>query len=136
MAKELVKKVQDLERCLLRNGFKKTNEVYDLEAFGNELIVYVSSQIKMRVIKDRGYFYVEALPADLRSDDWILITRVIDYIKNTAPLSFNLSKVHDEWGCLIDEICLNISVLSAFFDKNNYEENIKKLELHEEDPEE
>ena len=129
--KEILQKIRELSKCLTENNFKKIEEIYDIESFGNEMVVYSSSVLKLRIVKDRGYFYIEALPINSKNDDdWILITRVLEYLKCNSGKKYKEIKMKNEWDRIIGEICANLDLIIDFFNEKNYSDNINKLEKH------
>jgi len=69
MSADLKEVPAKLLHVLLRGGFRKLNSLEVPTHFGNELEIFGSPSMQLRLIKDRGQWSIELGPADL-SGEW------------------------------------------------------------------
>lgn len=113
----------------MANGFIEFEREYSEEFFGNEYVTYRSSSIKIRIVKDRGFFSIEALPVLIDRNDWVSLARVTGFLKWSFPELFKeTARKSDQWDDLIDDICSNLPLIDKFLDFKSFYANEKILD--------
>jgi hypothetical protein len=66
-----------LENWLASNGFILSDKLESFDTFGNELIVYESSDCYIRFIDDRGDLYID-LASSVLPKEWFLLDSLLE----------------------------------------------------------
>jgi hypothetical protein len=120
---------------LQRYGFKKVEEIYKPEEFGNALIKMESSDFQLRFLRDKGQSFVDISP--LGTDRWYQLQYVLEFVdSNIRPDDFGsppkidkLSESLDKNYYKVRNLFLDTAALSNFenFAENKMKEFINRI---------
>jgi hypothetical protein len=78
--------------------------------FNNRVLQYGSSEIGVRVISDRGVWYVEISDVANRPDEWYDVAILRDFLvgpgKDVLPLANQIDFVKKHWAMIVDSFSL------------------------------
>jgi DNA-binding protein HU-beta len=86
MSADLKEIPEKLLQVLERGGFRKLNSLEIPTHFGNELEIFGSPSMQLRLIKDRGQWSIELGPADL-SGEWYDLQDVLSVAGSSEEIS-------------------------------------------------
>ena len=90
----------DLRSWLVERGFVVLSDSYDFEAFGNQEVI-LTRPIAVRLVRDRGQWWVDVLGADGR---WSGIQRWRDALPENGPQFLSAADQADILRALLDEM--------------------------------
>jgi hypothetical protein len=71
---------------LLKLGFNVARRLSSDMAFGNELVEYQSTSMRLRIVRDRGQYIFEVAP--LREDDWRSLGFVLQFLDGSRDEAY------------------------------------------------
>jgi len=113
MTENFIEKIGRLRSVLAENGFSEIDYNYSDLHFGNEYVVYDNGGLKIRILKDRGYYVVDIQIS--RDREWHSAERVLKVLSMECQGEFVDAKTdcEDQWTSVCENISLNIHLLST-----------------------
>ena len=104
-------------------GFHKTDELYDPRNFGNELLVFESTGLRIRFVRDRGEVFVDVGP--VFEEKWYFLDDVLELLEGRAKLPVTAPADLDD---LSKRFEADFSQIESLFIGSNYADTKNKLE--------
>lgn len=115
MSELILEKMKHAFAFLVENhGFQVMEESYSPSTFGDAVIVLQSKQFELRIIRDRGQFFIDIRSSQI-IDDWHDLRRVLEFLNGSRSVFFAF-----ELNQLKDILKTNYDKLQKFFRKENY----------------
>jgi hypothetical protein len=123
VSKRVLEEIKEHLSFLTESGFEIVEEQYSPSMFGNALVIFISTDFSLRVIRDKGQFF-----ADVSSPHgevgWHDLHRVLEFLN--LPES-NVNGSVYELDQLANTIKANYTELRDLFSRDNY--STIKIEL-------
>jgi hypothetical protein len=133
MDEKFLNKAGSLIISLLTSGYLPADRVIVSTGSDRICYTYTNGGTRMRIVRDRGCYQVEALPAALARDEWISLARVTRFLRSRRPEQFvSCPDASNSWIALVAEIGSNIRLINSFFKTKIFPNNCEVLELFEE----